>query len=448
MPLSYAIEETVLPNGLRVVVNSDHAVPLVAVNLWVGVGARHETPGRTGLAHLFEHLMFQGSANVAEGEHFAALLAEGARMNATTSFDRTNYFETVPRGAMELALWLEADRHGGLLPALTQENFDNQRDVVKEEKRQRYDNVPYGDWLDVTFKLVFPADHPYHHIPIGSMADLDAATLADAQNFYRAHYRPSNTVLTLAGDVTAEEGFALAERYFGHLADPPAESVSVRPFMPALPPLPEPVSQVRAAEVPLERVYLAFRLPEANSEGFLAATLALDALGGLTASRLEKRLVRGDEAATSVSAFALGLVENTSLGVLIAEVAEGSAPEQVEKVMCEVLDAFADEGPTVAELEAAQAQFERGWLSSLASLPERADHIGQFTCLHDDPRGIETYIDRLASITAEQVREVSDRYLRPGSRATITYVHAESPTTGEEHDGRDGPDENEREERA
>ena len=421
MPLTYAIEETTLPNGLRVVVNSDHAVPIVAVNLWVAVGARHESPGRTGLAHMFEHLMFQGSANVAEGEHFAALMAEGARLNATTSFDRTNYFEVLPRGAMELALWLEADRHGGLLPALTQENFDNQRDVVKEEKRQRYDNVPYGDWLDVTFKLVFPQDHPYHHIPIGSMADLDAATLADAQDFYRAHYRPSNTVLTLAGDITAQEGVEAVRRYFGGLENP-AEAVSTRPFVPALPPLPEPVSQVRAGDVPLERVYLAFRLPAAYTDDYLAASLALDVIGGLTASRLEKQLVRREESATSVSAFALGLVENTSLGVLIAEVAEGSAPHEVEATMCAVLDDFATAGPSAAEMEAAVAQFERAWLSSLASLPERADHISQFTCLHDDPRGIETYADRVAEISAQHVTRIASEYLRPQHRATVTYV--------------------------
>ena len=142
--ISYPLAERTLANGLRVIVSEDHTVPNVAVNLWVGVGSRHETPGRTGFAHLFEHLMFQGSRNVASGEHFSALMDEGARLNATTWFDRTNYFETVPTGALELALWLEADRHGHLLDALTQENLDNQRDVVKEEKRQRYDNVPYG----------------------------------------------------------------------------------------------------------------------------------------------------------------------------------------------------------------------------------------------------------------------------------------------------------------
>ena len=234
MPLDYPIHQRTLANGLRVVVSPDHTVPNVTVNIWVGVGSRHETPGRTGFAHLFEHLMFQGSRNVASGEHFSALMAQGARLNATTWFDRTNYFETVPTGALELALWLEADRHGHLLDAVTQENLDNQRDVVKEEKRQRYDNLPYGTALIDVYAAVFPEGHPYHHPTIGSMEDLDAATLEDVHAFFRAHYGPNNTVLTLVGDVTPEEGFAAAERYFGPL--PPVALSRAAPTAAARPP--------------------------------------------------------------------------------------------------------------------------------------------------------------------------------------------------------------------
>src|SRR6476646_1586196 len=217
MPLDYPIHQTTLPNGLRVVVSPDSSVPTVTVNIWVNVGSRHELTGRTGFAHLFEHLMFQGSRHIASGEHFTRLMAEGGRLNATTWFDRTNYFETVPKGAFELDLWMEADRHGHLLDAVTQENLDNQRDVVKEEKRQRYDNVPYGTALIEVYAAVFPPGHPYHHPTIGSMEDLDAASLEDVHAFFRRYYGPNNTVLTLVGDLTPEEGFAAAERYFGHL---------------------------------------------------------------------------------------------------------------------------------------------------------------------------------------------------------------------------------------
>lgn len=428
MPLPYTIRDTYLDNGMRVVVQTDEVSPNVAVNLWVGVGSRHENAGGTGFAHLFEHLMFQGSQNVAGGEHFAALMAEGARLNATTSFDRTNYFEVVPRGALELALWLEADRHGGLLPALTQESFDNQRDVVKEEKRQRYDNVPYGNWLADVFSLAFPARHPYSHIPIGSMADLDAAALEDAHAFYTTHYRPSNTVLTMAGKVGVDEGFALAERYFGHLTDPRDIPLPQRGDAPALDPITSPLERIVTAEVPHERIYMAFRLPGMREEReSLAAALALDTLGGLSVSRLERSLVRGSEIATSVSAFAVGLVENTSLGLLVAEVADGVDGRLVEEAVCVELDRLTETGPTAAELEAGNAQNERAWLSALASLPERADQISEFTMLLDRPGGITTYLDTLAEIGAEDVTRAARAWLRPESRATCRYL-PERPT--------------------
>ena len=201
MPLTYPIAEQTLDNGLRVVVSSDRAVPIVAVNLWYDVGSRHEPPGLTGFAHLFEHLMFQGSRNVASGQHFSLLETAGASLNASTFFDRTNYFESLPSGGLDLALWLEADRMGYLLDAVNQENLDNQRDVVKEEKRQSYDNRPYGDSYERLVRLAFPADHPYAHMTIGSMADLDAASVEDVHAFFRKYYGPNNAVLTIVGDV-------------------------------------------------------------------------------------------------------------------------------------------------------------------------------------------------------------------------------------------------------
>jgi zinc protease len=199
--VDYPIVEHRLGNGLRVIASPDHGAPSVAVNLWYDVGSRDEEPGRTGFAHLFEHIMFQGSAHVPSGQHIGLLQAAGASVNATTWFDRTNYFETLPTGGLDLALWLEADRLGTLLDALTQESLDNQREVVKEERRQRYDNVPYGDAMELLNALTFPPDHPYGHTTIGSMDDLNAATLADVQSFFRTHYRPSNAVLSVVGGV-------------------------------------------------------------------------------------------------------------------------------------------------------------------------------------------------------------------------------------------------------
>ncbi|WP_347350287.1 pitrilysin family protein [Intrasporangium sp.] len=417
--IAYPLARTTLENGLRVVVSEDHAVPAVAVNLWVGVGSRHESPGRTGFAHLFEHLMFQGSRNVASGEHFSLLMDQGARLNATTWFDRTNYFETVPTGALELALWLEADRHGHLLDAVSQENLDNQRDVVKEEKRQRYDNQPYGTALVDVYATVFPADHPYHHPTIGSMQDLDAATLEDVHAFFRAHYGPNNTVLTLAGDLTPEHGFAMAERYFGDLR--PIELRS-RPVLPQLAPLAAPARLDRTGDVPNDRLYVTFRLPVDATPQYHACAIAVDVLGGLASSRLVRRLVRGDETATSVGGWTMGLVDGVGLGALVVDVVSGADAEAVEQALVEEVTRFVEEGPDETEMESVVADTERTWLSSLAGLDERADHLSHYTLLHDDPDYVNQLVDHVRAVTADDVRAAAARWLRPESRAVVRFL--------------------------
>ena len=418
MPLDYPVHERTLPNGLRVVVSPDPSVPNVTVNIWVGVGSRHESPGRTGFAHLFEHLMFQGSRNVKSGEHFEALMSQGGRLNATTWFDRTNYFETVPKGALELALWLEADRHGHLLDAVTQANLDNQRDVVKEEKRQRYDNQPYGNALIDVYAATFPEGHPYHHPTIGSMEDLDAASLEDVHEFFRRHYAPDNTVLTLCGDVTPEDGFALVERYFGTIE--PREEERRGPVEP-LAPLTEPVRVERREDVPNDRLHVAFRLPVDETPEFDAVSLALDALGGLASSRLVRRLVRKEQKALGVHATSWGFVDGVSLGFFVLDVADEADTEEVEAVLLEELERFAVEGPTEAEMDAALAQAERAWLSMLASQEERADALSHYASLHGDPGLVNTHLDRLRAVTPEQVREAASVWLRPESRAVVAY---------------------------
>ncbi len=419
MPLAYEIHDHTLDNGLRVLIAEDHHTPTAAINLWVRVGSGHEPEGKTGFAHLFEHLMFQGSRNVASGEHFAALMAHGARLNATTWFDRTNFFETIPTGAFELALWMEADRHGHLLDAVTQENLDNQRDVVKEEKRQRYDNAPYGNALNDLYQLVFPPGHPYRHPTIGSMADLDAATLDDVHTFYRRWYVPSNTVLTIAGAIRADEAICAAERYFGPLTTvpPPAQ-----PETAPLPALDAPVRLERSEKVPASRIYMGFRLPRDHTPDFLAASCALDCLGGLTISRLERALVRNEELADHVSAGAMGLAAGVSLGYVILQAADGVDPVRLEERACELLADFAQQGPTPVDMEAAQAQTERGWLHALASLDDRADAISHFASLYDDPGAVNTFLDRLGDVTAEAVGQAARVWLRPENRAVVAIA--------------------------
>ena len=419
MPLDYQIAERALANGLRVIVSEDHSVPIVTVNLWVNVGSRHEVEGRTGFAHLFEHLMFQGSRNVASGEHFSALMGAGGRLNATTWFDRTNYFETVPRGAMDLALWMEADRHGHLLDAVNQENLDNQRDVVKEEKRQSYDNVPYGNALIDIYAAIFPKGHPYHHATIGSMEDLDGASVQDVHDFFRRYYGPNNTVLTLVGDLTPDEGFEAAERYFGQL---PATAAASRAPVDALGPLPEPIRDEHIEDVPSDRLHVAFRLPVDDTPEFFACSLAMDIIGGLATSRLYQRLVRREQIANGVSAHAMGLVDGVSLGFIGIDVADGCSADAVEAAACEELVRFATEGPSEIEMESAVAQSERGWLSSLASQEERADHICHHATLQGDSGYINTILDRLGEVTAGEVQRAAARWLGPESRVVVAYL--------------------------
>ncbi|GAB4077899.1 M16 family metallopeptidase [Nostocoides australiense] len=423
MPLDYPIRERTLDNGLRVVISPDHSVPTVTVNLWVNVGSRHEVAGRTGFAHLFEHLMFQGSRQVASGEHFSLLMGHGGRLNATTWFDRTNYFETIPVGVLDLALWLEADRHGGLLEAVNQENLDNQRDVVKEEKRQRYDNAPYGNAMRDVYATVFPDGHPYHHPTIGSMADLDAASVEDVHAFFAAHYRPDNTVVTLVGDIEPEDGFARVARYFAGLPATPGES---RPNLPQLPPLAAPARLDVVGDVPNDRLHIAFRLPVESDADFLAADLAIEAFAGLSMSRLVRRLVREQQVANSVQGQAMGFVDGVSLGLIAIDLAEDADPAAVEEVFVEELERFRSEGPSAVEMEAALAQAERAWLHALASQEERADLISHYALLHDDAGHINTLLDRYAAVTADDVRRVAGAWLAPSSRAVVAYLTREN----------------------
>ena len=274
------IERFTLDTGLRGVRSPDRPTAGAAVNLWYCVGSRNERPGRTGLAHLFEHMMFQGSLHVPETQYIAHVERAGGSTNATTWLDRTNYFATVPSHHLELPLWLESDRMGFFLPALTQEKLDNQRDVVKNERRQRVDNSPYGDWDERLQALLFPDDHPYHHSVIGSMADLDAASLADVQDFFRTFYAPNNAVLSLVGDFEPGAVRALVERYFG--AIPAGPSVPPLPGTPTLQPLSlaGEIRELVQADVPLARVHLGFRTPPFGTGEYHAVDVLCEVLSG------------------------------------------------------------------------------------------------------------------------------------------------------------------------
>ena len=414
--LDYRIARQTLANGLRVVVNHDPGAPAEALNIWYAVGSGDEPPGATGFAHLFEHLMVAGSEHVAASEHLALMESVGGSANATTSFDRTNYFETVPVGALELALWLEADRMSTL--AVTGTGFRTQVEVVEEEKRQRYDNVPYGDQLELLLGLNFPSGHPYGHPTIGSTADLDAAALSDVQDFHRRWYQPSNAVLTLCGPVVPDRAFALVERYFGGLDSEPAQPARPTAALPRHEGV--PTVRVRRA-VPSTMVHLCWRSPDANSPERFAVEQALAVLASGQSSRLPNLLVRERESADAVSSGDFGLARGVSMASLSARVRRGHDPQELVATILEQLVRLGEQGPDEAELTRVNAVFDREWLARLAGVEARADEISGFASLSDDPDLVNTLLARMHGVTGEQIAEAARSWLAPEHRAVLVY---------------------------
>ena len=416
--LHVPVERHRLDNGLKIVLSPDRTVPVVAVNLWYGVGSRNEAPGKTGFAHLFEHMMFQGSAHVPKNRHFELIERVGGTLNATTWFDRTNYFDTVPSHHLELALWLESDRMGWMLPAMDQAKLDNQRDVVKNEKLQRYDNQPYGDWDERIQAMLFPPDHPYHHTVIGSMEDIDAATLDDVERFFRTYYVPSNAVLTIAGDIDRAEALALVTRYFGEI-EPGAE----------LPPLPgktalEPtlgrtVRDDVVSDVPLPRVIMAFRTPPFSSDDFAVAEVSRALLGMGRASRLYRRLVRERRIAKSVVTHVYPLLTDASMILTWATGYPGTELEVLEAALSEEIEGLA--GAEQAEVDRAIALAETDLVHTLERVSSRADLLSMFDLYFDDPGRLNRELDRLRSVRVDQIQSFARERLGPDNRAVLTY---------------------------
>ncbi|MCZ4095560.1 insulinase family protein [Streptomyces sp. SID13666] len=427
-----------LANGLRVVLSQDHLTPVASVCLWYDVGSRHEVKGRTGLAHLFEHLMFQGSSSVKGNGHFELVQGAGGSLNGTTSFERTNYFETMPAHQVELALWLEADRMGSLLTALDEESLENQRDVVKNERRQRYDNVPYGTAFERLTALAYPDGHPYHHTPIGSMADLDAASLEDARAFFRTYYAPNNAVLAVVGDIDPEQTLAWVEKYFGTI---PGHDGKPAPRDGSLPDvMGGQLREIVEEDVPSRALMAAYRLPHDGTRESDAADLALTVLGGGESSRLHNRLVRHDRSAVAAGFGLLRLAGAPSLGWLDIKASSGVELADIEAAVDEELARFAAEGPTPQEMERAQAQLEREWLDRLATVAGRADELCRFAVLYGDPQLALSAVQRVLEITAEEVQAVAAARLRPDNRAVLVYEPTGSPDEAADETEQEGAD--------
>ena len=414
-----------LANGLRLIIAEDHAAPVAAVNVWYDVGSKHEEPGKTGFAHLFEHVMFQGSANVKKAEHIALVQAAGGTMNGTTWLDRTNYFETMPSHQVELALWLEADRMGSLLDALSLENLDNQREVVKNEKRWSYDNRPYGSWNEKLFAHLYPPEHPYHHPTIGSMEDLDAASVDDVAAFFRTYYAPNNAVLSVVGDVDPGQVRAWVDRYFGAIPANPSIPALGDLSLPAV--LGEERREIVHDKIPLPRLYWGFRAPPFGDERLDALDLAGHILAGGRGSRLHRRLVRDERIAQDVALFALGFVGGASIVAGWATARPGVPLERLEAAFTEELDRFAAEPVSEDELARAKALTEADELGALQRVEERADRLSMYAMLFDDPDLINRMLPRYLSVTAERIREVAGQVFRADNRVVLTYLPETDP---------------------
>jgi zinc protease len=407
-----------LDNGLRVIVAPDRVAPVAAINLWYDVGSKHEQPGRTGFAHLFEHFMFQGSRHVAKAEHLGIVQGAGGVCNATTYFDRTNYFETLPSHQVELGLWLEADRMATLLDALSQENLDNQRDVVKNEKRQSYDNRPYGSFYEKLMAAVFPLGHPYHHTPIGSMEDLDAASLEDVTAFFRTFYVPNNAVLTVAGDVEEAAIFDAAERLFGPIApNPHLPTFRLPPSSAA-----EGSREVVPDDVPLERVHVGYRSPAFGTREFDALEVATHILAGGRGSRLYRRLVRNEQVAQDVALFALPLVAGSSIAAGWVTARPESHSATVEAILDEELERMTREPVTDDELARAHALVESAEYGALSRMDEVADRLSMYATYFDSPELVNEQLGRYLAVDTEAIRSACARIFDRDARAVITYV--------------------------
>ena len=415
-----------LPNGLTVLYHVDHSTPVAAVLLWYNVGSKMEQPGRTGFAHLFEHMMFKGSKNVADGQHWALLEAAGGRagadINGTTSWDRTNYFEQIPSNQVELALWLESDRMGTLTETLTKEKLDNQREVVKNERRQSVDNQPYGSWLEKSEELMFPESHPYHHSVIGSMADLSAASVEDVRSFFKTYYAPNNAVLVIAGDIDVPQTKAMVRKYFGPIPRGPNPPRLANMNLPTIIGREQRVV-VQDALAPAPRIYVAYRVPAEKDRRAPVVDVLASVIGGGSSSRLDETLVRRQQIATSVTAFNLNLADGADMLVFVATGKPGTSPDSLERAL--LAELAGTSSFTQSELERAKAlqrfSFVDG-LQTTGGFGGRADLLAEGWTYFHDPNFVNTALQHIDRVTLDDLNALGRERLVPANRVVLVYV--------------------------
>jgi zinc protease len=416
--LNIAFSKATLDNGLDVLLHEDRSCPIVAINLWYHVGSKNESPGHTGFAHLFEHLMFEGSQHYDKG-YFHPLQAAGASLNGSTNADRTNYWELVPTSALELALWMESDRMGYLLPALTQTKFSNQRDVVLNERRQNYENRPYGLASMALLAALFPPDHPYHWTTIGEIADLNAVQLDEVHAFFRRYYHPANASLAIAGDIDADAALALARAYFGDIDPGPRAEPVLAPAS-----LAGDVRILLEDRVELPRLYLSWLSPAMFAEGDAELDLASDLLANGKTSRLYRRLVFDERIATDVSA-GQNSREIGGFFQITATAAPGHALAEIEAIVIDEIARLAGEGPTGDEMERGRVQAEAQFvfrLQTVGGFGGKSDQLNAYNVFLGNPGYFETDLERYQVVTAASLQQVAARYLHRAPRVSLSIV--------------------------
>ncbi len=412
--------DTTLENGLRVIISEDHFAPVYAIAVAYKVGSRDEREGRTGFAHLFEHMMFKGSENVGPGEHFYTIFTKGGGMNGTTDTDRTLYYEVLPKNQLDLGLFLEADRMKSL--AITKENLENQRQAVKEERRLGLDNQPYGQTPEKVDDLVYD-NFAYKHSVIGSMADLDAATVEDVQQFFKTYYAPNNAVIALAGDLDPKTTLEKVKKYFGGIPRQPAPK-------PADLTEPEKKEERRAVVsdklARLSRLEMVYRVPDASSPDARALAVAATILGGGETSRLYQKLVKEKESAVQIAAFE-DLRTGPSTFRVVAFVRPGVNPADVEGLISEEVARLNAEPVTAKELERVRSALRRSIPPTRESMLGIATTLAENAALYNDPNRINSEPEKRMAITPEEIQKAAKAYLKTANRVVVVTTPAAPP---------------------
>ncbi len=418
MNLNLKYKEYHLANGMRVILHEDKSTPIVSVNMWYHVGSWNERPGKTGFAHLFEHMMFQGSQNVGSDMHFRLLQSIGGSVNGSTSFNRTNYYETVPSHYLELALWLEADRMGFLIPAMTQAKLDNQIDVVKNERRQTVDNQPYGTWLEKMLEAAYPADFPYHWPIIGYMEDIDNASLDDVSTFFKTYYSPANASLCIAGDFDEQQAREYVEKYFGTIEGvktiPPVKSTFKGRFS-------GEVREDVKDNIQLPRIHMAYHIPAFGEEEWYAADFLSDLLSTGKSSRLYHALVYEQQLAQDAYAFTFG-TEGTALMVFVATAQKGVAIEKLEDALQKEIDKIITGNVNTSEMTRIKNQIEAQKLRELQSITHIADSLNGAAVHFNDPGYINRELEIYNAIIKNDVLKMAQKYLKKSNRIVLNYL--------------------------